>query len=777
MKLRCGSSRRSPLRASTPWGIPASVAADAAVLKAIEGEVLALSSGDRLDEAADIAEIWHAQSPALAKSFIDVVTTLLNGKDHAQALTPHRLHAFADLAMAQRSEAAAKGLGWYNYRAQDWTAAADWFSSAVDWSEDRRGDAKTNQGLALALKNAGRLAEAEEIAWSWRDVSTDLRAVYLATMVAELTAPPADGPKIVLSRPRIQRFAGLVEHDRSSEGAKALGWHALAEANCAYAAPWFKRALAWSADGGEDAKTSEGLAQALRAVGRYAEAENIAYALRDNAPEMRDLYLAVTVQELTQEYPAVAISERRMARFADFVLEHRSVDGAQALAWRRYRQAGEGYGAHWFRLATRWSQDKPRDAKTDEGFALTLRAIGHLQEAEALVAPWVDKNDDMKKLYVDIMVEQMSRDNPPEPVDEGRLTTFVGVVEPMKSAFAAQGMGWYRLERGEFAEAATWFEHAVDWRPKLRDGETKHLSAPVDDYQPILAKLALLHPDYRRTPRAFPNSSALIGKSRELYVETFEGREKTWEGYALSLRQSGRVDEAEKIAFAHRQSWPPLRKLSIDIAIAALARDGGAPLAEERLQRYRDAIVEDRLAAGAEALGWRAYRGNDYAGAAQWMQTSLDWLAADAAAKPKIEVIEALVKSLHVLKRGFRRDRDRHQATAAPAPASSASISTSPSPCCKTCRRTRPTAPRSSTKSKSRSMLTARSKGRRRPAGISISARTILARFTASATPCRGAPGRPPRRRSRAWRSRCARRRIRKNIARSPIPGATPPAN
>ncbi len=67
-----------------PMGDPGPVAADAAVLKAVEGEVLALSSGDRLDEAADIAEIWHAQSPALAKSFIDVVTTLLNGKDHAR---------------------------------------------------------------------------------------------------------------------------------------------------------------------------------------------------------------------------------------------------------------------------------------------------------------------------------------------------------------------------------------------------------------------------------------------------------------------------------------------------------------------------------------------------------------------------------------------------------------------------------------------------------------------------------------------------------------------
>ena len=479
--------------------------------------------------------------------------------------------------MAQRSAAAAKGLGWYNYRAQDWTAAADWFSSAVDWSEDRRGDAKTNQGLALALKNAGRLADAEEIAWAWRDTSADLRAVYLATMVAELTARPADGSKIAVSRGRVQRFAGLVESDRSSEGAKALGWHALTEANCAYAAPWFRRALAWSADGAEDAKTSEGLAQSLRAVGRYAEAEDIAFALRDHAPELRELYLAVTVQELTQEFPVVAVSEPRMARFAAFVLERRSVDGAQALAWRRYRQAGEGFGAHWFALAALWSEDKPRDAKMDEGYALALRAVGRLPEAEALATPWVDKNDAMKKLYIDVMVEQMSRDNPPEPVDEGRLTSFIGVIEPMKSAFAAQGLGWYRLERGEYRDAAVWFEHAVAWWPKLRDGETKHLSAPVDDYQPVLAKLALLHPDYRRTPRAYPNASALIGKSRELYVETFEGREKTWEGYALALRQSGRVDEAEKIAFAHRQSWPPLRKLSIDIAIAALSRDDARP--------------------------------------------------------------------------------------------------------------------------------------------------------------------------------------------------------
>ena len=627
---------------------PGAVKADEPVLKAVEGDVLALAGGGRLDEAADIAEIWRNASPSLANGFISVVTAMLNAPERAPGLTPHRLHAYAEIAIAQRSETAAKSLGWYNYRVKDWSAAVDWFSSAIDWSPDRHGDEKINQGLALALKNAGRLVEAEDVAWPWRDRSQDLRGVYYSAMVAQLTAKAGDpGP----APKRVDRFARLVRIDRSAEGAKALGWHGLKEPNCAFAAPWFRAALAWSADAADDSKTNEGLAQSLRAVGRYGEAEDIAYALRDHAPELRDLYKAIAIQEMTQELPPVTIPEARLARFSAFVVAEKSADGAQALAWRRYRQAGEGFGAQWFRLATSWSGDKPRDAKMDEGYALTLRAVGRLGEAEDLARPWSDKAALMKKLYVDVLVEELSRDNPPEPVDEGRIASFVGVIEPVKSPLGAQALGWYRLERGEYKAAAAWFEKAVAWWPKLEEGKTKRLSAPVEDYEPILAKLALMHPDYRKTPRAYPNSSSLIGKSRELYVETLEGREKTWEGYALTLRMLGRVDEAEKIAFEHRGASKGLRRLYLEIAISALARDDGAPLADERLQRYRDAIVEDRFAPGAEALGWRGYRHPDFAAAAQWFQTSLDWLARDADAKPDIKVIEALVVSLRELKR------------------------------------------------------------------------------------------------------------------------------
>ncbi|MCP6769590.1 hypothetical protein NL529_32560, partial [Klebsiella pneumoniae] len=81
-----------------------------------------------------------------------------------------------------------------------------------------------------------------------------------------------------------------------------------------------------------------------------------------------------------------------------------------------------------------------------------------------------------------------------------------------------------------------------------------------------LAKLALLREDYRRTPLAFPNSSALIGKSRESYVNTFEGLAKTEEGYAQALRALNRAEEAEALAWAWRDRWPGLNRLFLALA-------------------------------------------------------------------------------------------------------------------------------------------------------------------------------------------------------------------
>jgi len=609
---------------------------DPDVASALEGYGRALAHAGRLDEATRIADRWRGAGPALEKIFVELMGAAVDAAPSAAALNPGELADYSEFAQRAKSAPAAAALGWLGYRSADYETAIGWFRKASGWTSGGRGDLSVSQGLALALKQTGRLAEAEELAWALRD-SPDLRAIYLSAVIAELAAD-----KPALPPARLARFVTIVNAERSAAGARALGWRRLNQGNCVYAAPWFRRAAAWSADSAEDASTARGLALSLKAVGAYNQAQDLAYAWRERDRDLRALHVDIGVEQLMSEAPAIAMGEARLARLSQAVLADRHARGAQALGWFRYRQAACGYGGQWMRLATDWTDEDKRDAKTDEGLGLTLRATGRLSEAASVAWRWRDAAPLMQKLYIDTMVETLSRDNPPEPVDEARLREFVGVIAPIHSALGAQALGWYRLERHEFDEAARWFRQALDWWPTQRRDMSQRLSAPVDDYQPILAKLALAHEDYRRTPRAYPNSSALIGKSRELYVNTEEGLAKTEEGYAQTLRALGRLDEAEAIASAWRTRWPSLGRLYLDIVADALNKDG-PEIAPERLARYAAAIEEARSASAATAYGWRQLRAHAPEAAAKWFARALAW---EIAEPPDAGLVEGYVEAL-----------------------------------------------------------------------------------------------------------------------------------
>ena len=529
-------------RSIDPAAGPSSTQVEPDIASVIEGYGRSLARSSRLDEATKIADRWRGGGPALETVFVNLMSTAIDAAPAASALNNEQIAHFADIARTHETVASATALGWLHYRSTDYEHAIGWFRKAIAWAQKGRADLASNQGLALSLKQTGKLAEAEDVAWAWSKDSADMRAIYISAVVAELAADKAS-----VSVSRLNRFTGLVGADRSSAGAQALGWYRLKEGNCSYAAPWFRKAAAWSAASNEDSDTARGLALSLKGVGAYAQAEDLAYAWRERDPELRTLFVDIGVDALSSEAPAVAVSEARVRRLSEQVIADRHVGGARALGWFRYRQAACGYGGDWLRLATTWGdQDKP-DVKTDEGYGLTMRAVGRLPDAAALAQRWAGKAPLMRKLYVDVIVEQLSRDNPPEPVDEARLKEFVATIEPMKSPLGAQALGWYRLERGEFDEAARWFKNALDWWPAQRYDLSKPLYSQAEDYQPILAKLALIPEDYRRTPRAYPNTSALIGVSREAYVNTDEGFAKTQEGYAQDAsrgrsRRGGRGD-------------------------------------------------------------------------------------------------------------------------------------------------------------------------------------------------------------------------------------------
>ena len=622
---------------------------DAEVASLIEGYGRALAHAHRMDEATRLADRWRVGGAALETVFVNLMSGAIEAAPSVGVLSPDQLADFADIARARQLVAGAASLGWLHYRSSDYANAIVWFRDAIGWSQQGRGDLGSNQGLALSLKQTGQFAEAEEVAWTFAKDSADMRAIYVSAVVAQLSPD-----KAALSGGRLNRFIGLVGADRSSVGAQALGWYRLKQGNCAYAAPWFRRATAWSAAGGEDADTARGLALSLKSVGDFALAEDLAYAWRDRDPELRKLYVAIGVEELTSEAPVIAVSEARVRRLSEQVLSDHNLAGARAIGWWRYRQAACGFGGQWLRLAIDWNDADKRDAKTDEGFGLTLRATGRLTQAARLARPWADSVPLMKKLYIDVMVEELSRDNPPEPIDEARLKDFVGVIEPIKSPLGAQALGWYRLERNELDEAARWFKNAIDWWPPQRLDLSKRLSAPVDDYQPILAKLALDIEDYRRTPRAYPNSSSLIGKSTESYVNTEEGFAKTQEGYAQTLRALGRVEEAEAIAWAWRDRWPSLRQLYVYIAADELARADGPEISPERLRRYAAAIEDARSAPAAAAMAWRLLRAKSAEPAAQWFEKALAWAPSEP---PDAGLVEGYVAALQGARKFAEADK------------------------------------------------------------------------------------------------------------------------
>ncbi|HXT07788.1 MAG TPA: hypothetical protein VN715_12730 [Roseiarcus sp.] len=616
-------------------------APDAAQAKLVEGYVQALRASGDLGRAEDVGYLWRDASASLGGLYLQIFTQEL-AADSA-ALSDARIARFSALAEIRRSPQAAGALGWRAYRGKSFSEAIAWFGKAIDWSPGHDGDAKIDEGLALSLRAAGRLVDAEDFAWAHRAKSRELRAAYVAAFSDQLLdaklAP-------TLSALRLARFGQIVMTDKISAGAAALGWRRLRDGNCGYAIGWFRKAIAWSDHKRGGDKLYAGLAQGLRAVGMFSEAEDAAFAYADRSPEARELYINIAVEELTRQWPRVPTSETRIARFAAVVERDHSAKGAQALGWRRYMQAGCGYGGRWFELAAAWSPDKRGDAHLNEGYGLSLRAVGRLARAEVLARPWIERAPAMKKLYIDIAVEELSRDNPPEPIAEDRVAAIEATFASVHSALGAQALGWYRFARGENEPAALWFKNALDWWPQLAGDAGQKLAAPVDDYHALLAHLALLPQDYRRTPRAYPNSALQIGRDAESYVKTELGLAKTVEGYVRALSALSRYDEAETLAFRWLDRWPPLRQVLIDMAATQLS--GPADLSADRLARFAALIEQSRSEPGAQALGWRAYKAKDYAGAARWMKAAIDWRPANG--KLGLDVARAYADSLSNLK-------------------------------------------------------------------------------------------------------------------------------
>jgi tetratricopeptide (TPR) repeat protein len=149
------------------------------------------------------------------------------------------LKSFETLVKQKKLANDADLLGWYYYSLKSWPVAANWFKQGMDWAKQP----KSAEGYALALRQQGQLAEAENIAYEWRNSSPLIAKLFVEILATALTQPnPAP-----VEETRLARLQEVVQTTKSANGGQALGWYHYNRNEFPMARQWFAAAVEWEA--------------------------------------------------------------------------------------------------------------------------------------------------------------------------------------------------------------------------------------------------------------------------------------------------------------------------------------------------------------------------------------------------------------------------------------------------------------------------------------------------------------------------------------------------
>lgn len=107
---------------------------------------------------------------------------------------------------------------------------------------------------------------------------------------------------------------------------------------------------------------------------------------------------------------------------------------------------------------------------------------------------------------------------------------------------------------------------------------------------------------------------------------------KAAEGLVLAMRNLGELEQAEALAYQHRDADALIRKAYIEIVATDITGPTARSLIPERRARYEEVINRDHSALGAQTLGWSLYNNGEFAAAQEWFERSLKWGASEPAA-------------------------------------------------------------------------------------------------------------------------------------------------
>lgn len=197
-------------------------------------------------------------------------------------------------------------------------------------------------------------------------------------------------PKVMVPPADVSRVEKLANDIVEPSDPLILGWYYLRRNDPVAAEKWFRL----SHDRENAASSSQGLALAMIAQSRPAEAEATIYEWRDSSDGAKAVYMAAVANLLAQDLP-VEIAPAILQRMVPEVMKAKDANAAQQLGWYAYLLNQFETASGWFSTALLW---KPDDEPSSYGLVLTREQLGDTAGVADIQRRWAGKSDRIERL-------------------------------------------------------------------------------------------------------------------------------------------------------------------------------------------------------------------------------------------------------------------------------------------------------------------------------------------------------------------------------------------
>jgi hypothetical protein len=202
----------------------------------------------------------------------------------------------------------------------------------------------------------------------------------------------------------------IAEDGRSPSDPLLLGWYWLRHGDAAKAERWFRKS--YERENGVD--SAQGLALALVALKRPADAEAALAPWRDTNVDSRKTYLSAAANLLSAQPPPI-VSAEVLTRIVQTTSQGRDPAVAQLLGWYSHAFKQDDTAARWFATSLAW---KPDDEPSAFGLAIADLSLDRRAALQSLERNWRGRSPRIAALTDPTAARALASASPSTPASE-----------------------------------------------------------------------------------------------------------------------------------------------------------------------------------------------------------------------------------------------------------------------------------------------------------------------------------------------------------------------